>query len=721
MTDATASGRGTIAFRCDIDDPAVGFAITRLAAAVAEAGFGWSDSGADHPVRQIEARLGPEHNGDQLGDQAYRISTADDGRLWSVQASGRAGLMYGLLRLAECLRMDGPDGIRAEQRSPRLGYRGLKINLPLDARTPGYSDAGDSARLNIATMWSEEFWRDLLDRMATERYNLLSLWNLHPFPSLVRVPEYPAVALDDVMIADRLPAAHTIGVGMTGPPDRRLTVVRRMTVEQKTAFWRQVMQYAADRCIEVIIFTWNVFSYGTEDSPYPITDRMDDPVTVDYLRASVRALLQAYPKLSGIGITAGEHMDRSDGGALRNQQWLRATYGAGIKDVLDQDPDRKIRLIHRSHWADINITSEVFADVPVAAEFSYKYSGAHLHATTRPPYMDEDRFLDQLPPAARLWLTVRDDDYYLMRPGDPGFVRSYLQQLPRPDLLNGWYLGSDGFTLGRDQLSRSNGRPRQLIFDRQWYQYAMFGQLGFDPGLPDEYFRRRLELRYPGVDAAALDRAWRSASLIIRLVNQFHFGGNRFDLDWYPEACLSHPRQRRGFHTVHDFISCAPMPNSGMISIPDAIRGVSDGRRPEEVAEAIDHAADAASGEPTPAAGGTGELADVLADLDSLARLGHYYAAKIRGAIAVCEVLALPGGDAAERARERGIAELTAAAAHWSGYATSIHDRYVPQRLTRLGGMLVDLHRLQAEVDYDITLARSAGFDDYQPGRYAVD
>ena len=34
--------------------------------------------------------------------------------------------------------------------------------------------------------------------MARHRYNLLSLWSLHPFPSMVRVPEYPDVALADV-------------------------------------------------------------------------------------------------------------------------------------------------------------------------------------------------------------------------------------------------------------------------------------------------------------------------------------------------------------------------------------------------------------------------------------------------------------------------------------------------------------------------------------------
>jgi hypothetical protein len=34
--------------------------------------------------------------------------------------------------------------------------------------------------------------------MARHRYNVLSLWSLHPFPSLVKVPEFPDVALDDV-------------------------------------------------------------------------------------------------------------------------------------------------------------------------------------------------------------------------------------------------------------------------------------------------------------------------------------------------------------------------------------------------------------------------------------------------------------------------------------------------------------------------------------------
>ena len=51
-------------------------------------------------------------------------------------------------------------------------------------------------------MWDLSFWQAYLDELARTRYNVLSLWNKHPFPSMVKVPDYPDVALEDVMIAD---------------------------------------------------------------------------------------------------------------------------------------------------------------------------------------------------------------------------------------------------------------------------------------------------------------------------------------------------------------------------------------------------------------------------------------------------------------------------------------------------------------------------------------
>ena len=93
-------------------------------------------------------------------------------------------------------------------------------------------------------------------------------------------------------------------------------VVKRMTIDEKIAFWRWVMQYARDRGIEVYVFTWNVFTWGAEGK-HGITRDMDNPVTKAYFRASVREMVKTYPLLAGFGITAGEGMPHDDGRAAQ--------------------------------------------------------------------------------------------------------------------------------------------------------------------------------------------------------------------------------------------------------------------------------------------------------------------------------------------------------------------------------------------------------------------
>mgnify|MGYP002260588853 CR=1 FL=1 len=77
-----------------------------------------------------------------------------------------------------------------------------------------------------------------------------------------------------------VPEAKTLLVG----------AVKKMTVDEKIAFWRWVMQYAKDRGIECYVMTWNIFTYGTEGNSYGITDAPGNATTKDYFRKSVRAL-----------------------------------------------------------------------------------------------------------------------------------------------------------------------------------------------------------------------------------------------------------------------------------------------------------------------------------------------------------------------------------------------------------------------------------------------
>src|SRR6188768_3175298 len=161
-----------------------------------------------------------------------------------VLSTDAAGAMYGGLELAEQIRVSGVEGVKDTDRNPYMPLRGTKFNIPLDLRTPSYTDMGDSAQANIATVWDFGFWREYLDQLARDRYNMVSLWNLHPFPSMVKVPEYPEVALNDVWRSkakfDEDYSTRTTGI-VTPAMLADKEVVRKITIEQKIEFWRRVM------------------------------------------------------------------------------------------------------------------------------------------------------------------------------------------------------------------------------------------------------------------------------------------------------------------------------------------------------------------------------------------------------------------------------------------------------------------------------------------------
>ena len=167
--------------------------------------------------------------------QAYRIERPAADRM-RVVGSGASGAMYGGLDVAEALRLGTTASLKAGARAPHIAQRGIKFNIPLDLRTPSYTDCSDAAQANIPEMWDREFWRTFLDELARHRYNVLSLWSLHPFPSLVKVPEFPEVALADVWrtrakLADDFSFAGTDMVRPAMLADHE--VVKRISIDEK--------------------------------------------------------------------------------------------------------------------------------------------------------------------------------------------------------------------------------------------------------------------------------------------------------------------------------------------------------------------------------------------------------------------------------------------------------------------------------------------------------
>jgi hypothetical protein len=639
--------------------------------------------------------------------QSYAIRRQSKGGNTTIAVLGAdpAGAMYGGLDIAEALRLGAIVSVGDSDHTPHIERRGIKFNIPLDARTPSYSDNSDAAQNNIAEMWSYDFWREFLDEMARHRYNVLSLWNLHPFPSLVKVPEFPDVALDDVK-RTTIPMDDTFshsGDDMVRPAMlANLETVKKMSILEKIGFWRNVMQYAHDRGIEVYWFTWNIFTFGAEGK-YGITSQQSNQKTVDYFRASVRELVLTYPLLDGIGITAGEHMEeRKD--AFSKEAWLWKTYGEGIRDARILQPGRNIRLIHRYHQTGQGEIMEAFKGYTGTFELSFKYSIAHMYSIPNPSFINAA--LPHISAEHRTWLTVRDDDIYSFRWGDPEFARAFIRNMPGKDKMAGFYMGPDGTVWGREFISTEPEKPRELVIGKRWYSFMLWGRLSYEPDLPDTLFVQTIAHRFPEVDAEKMFRVWAEASKIFPQITRFFWGD--IDLRWFPEASLSHPRHK-GFYTVQHFIEGSTMPGSGVVDIVEwrhrKLAGQSmEGVSPLDVADALAKSSSAtlrSVAELRSKATMSKELRLTLGDLEAMAHLGNYYASKIRGA---AELAMFDKTGKAEQ-RETAVRYLQTALDHWKRYAIAYTVQYQqPQLYNRVGW--VDVRALTGKVEQDVSIAR---------------
>jgi hypothetical protein len=643
------------------------------------------------------------------GWQCYSIrirNTGNDIEIW-VLGSERTGAMYGCLDIAEAIRNNSLNEMTDSDNAPYLERRGIKFNLPLDLRTPSYSDLSDAFQQNIPVVWDLEFWKQQFDEMARNRLNVISLWNLNPFPSMVKVPEFPDVALNDIWrTTARLDASYSLS-GSDNLNNYLLEnheIVRKLTINQKIAYWKKVMEYANDRGIEVYLFTWNIFTFG-EGGKYGISSNRSNEKTIAYFRASVREMVLTYPLLAGFGITAGENMGGNNE-KYTNEQWLWKTYGEGIRDALEKQPQRKIRLIHRFHMTGLSEITKEFKDYPGIVDLSIKYSIAHMYSIPDPPF--GIGVFDIMPANQKTWLTVRNDDIYSFRWGNPEYARQYLTSIPHHERVAGFYMGSDGYCWGRDFLSRDTVMSRPLIIRKQWYSFMLWGRLSYNPDLPDELFLQTIKTRFPGISSPDLMNAWSSASMVFPWITRLSWGD--IDLKWFPEACLSHPTKYKGFYTVKDFMEVDPEAGSNIRNIIEWAQNYKFNKpdkllSPLAVADTISKYSKLAFKYlhelPPVKPDSFDEIDQTLGDIEAFATIGLYYAEKIRGACS----LALYNFYGIGQDKEDAVDHLTKAVGYWKRYALLYDSKYKPALFNRVG--FVNIPSLVTKTEQDIAIARN--------------
>jgi len=598
-----------------------------------------------------------------LGEQAYGIRTTNSPqKSYWVLGGDVNGAMYGGLQIAENIKFDGYTETYNTQESPSILKRGIKLNLPFDEKAPTYesNSKGTSYQNAIPHVWDITFWQEWFDEMARNRYNYVSVWNNHPFTSLVILPEYPDLAIQDV-------------TGFDG-------YSKKMSIEEKIEFWRQVMKLAHERGFEFMFFNWNVW-VSNADGKYGLSNAETSRANKEYMYKSMIKLLETYPDLDGFGVTNGENKS--------NQDFLWAAYGKAMYDYAVKNPQRKLRFIHRWHQTSLQDIKKTFAglfELPnVTFDMSFKYSKAHLYSVPVPQHFQKNA-KQLVENNMKVWFTVRNDDFYYHTWGDPSFAREYIKGMTDyGENFAGFYLGSDGFCPTRTFFCKNSVSQGILEAQRQWYMTMIWGRLAYNLQTSDLLFKNHMKLRYPNVSSDDLFAAWSKASSGIQKTTELMHEDFDLDFKWYPEACLTY----KGFATVDLFAAADIGPGSSLCNIKNSANDSCYGKKSSyQLADEIEaNALSALNTVDGIMAEANTELGVTLNNIRAMSYLSLYFAHKVRAA-----TFKLAGKT------ENTTTSLGKAYSWWINYTNLMDMMYEGEANQRTKPILPDWHFQDAEV-----------------------
>jgi len=659
---------------------------------------------------------------DESSPEAFQIRSVNPTHI-EVTGSDATGTMYGGLEVADLLRLGLP--IEDQDQKPFVEKRGVKINIPLDIRTPAFDDSGEAAQRNIETMWDFEFWKEYLDELARYRYNVVSLWAAHPFPTMIKLEGYPDIAMDDVYYAKEgsLNTTHLdAAVRMEDDIDGNLGLGKKISIDEKIKYWQKVFQYAADHGIEIIMMHWNLHMHGAVGK-YGITQEQDNPVTIKYIRACVRQMLLTYPQITGIGVCAGENDDRYLRDEYMTENFVFNTYGRAVMDVKELQPEREIRFIIRRHSTNYADFTNAFKNYTGGViETSVKYAVAHMYSSRRPQEWEkrivDEGWLDKY----KVWLNLRNDDIFMHRWGSPDFAREFIKWMPH-EHSPGFYMGSDTYVWGREFISKNPETAGRLEIDKHWYRFRLWGQLAYNNELGDEYWQAVLKYRFPSVDAKLLLEAWEKVSEVIPQLNRSVWSPT--DGSFCAEGC----RRTSGFLTLDGYQFARPAmvlnridnaPDPQCITVTDWARAYLKGEElkgvtPLQVADNLDGYAALAQEALSVLRSQMGnkvELKETLNDIESMAFLGRYYADKMRGAAKLA--LYRQGGRQDSKYLDQAVAHMEDAVEEWKAYAAVLTPQYKTQIGARANSL--DWNSTLKEVEKEVETIKEEG--DYPELRF---
>lgn len=640
----------------------------------------------------------------EIQSQGFAHKWTDDSKTLLILYNDPIGAQYGLLDVSEYYQTHKTFKTLPEKLvNAGFEYRIVKFNLP-------WSSYRSSEAMDVHTHVCRDlrFWERFLDMMVENRLNVLSLWNNHPFPFMIRSTSFPkATPFDDE------------------------------EMEQWQVFWKSLFRMAKDRGIQTFIVNWNIVvspefaeAYGADEY-----NDLSDQVK-QYTKESVTQLINEYEDLTGIGVTLADWMGNFDEIEMtpqKREDWIEETFVAGMKEA-----DRSVKFLHRSVLAGDPIAMRELldrAELEDPALVEIKFNWSHGHSTPKLAITHDyhsgeldDRFWNPMPENYRIQWMVRNEDFFILRWGQPDFIREHIR-LNNKEFVNGYFIGSEGYIPAVDYSHKPSAvKTWQYAFEKQWLFYKVWGRLLYQPGASDEIFSAAFDLRYgQGIGEGLLEAYKLASNMPLRLAS---FYRSTWDYTLYSEGFIeAEPSSRtEWFDRSSPFISIDQFINHetldpDLLSIPKYVQGFLEEKTwPKNFISPLT-LADSSENDSKKALNlieslypkvnsFSGALVSELDDVATWSHLGLYLADKLRAGVAL--QIFRETGDGTQK--ELAVHYLENCLEHWDQVISFTKDRYLPTphvATQRYGDNFTQFSwaQLRPEVLRDIEIAQESKFE----------
>ena len=568
-----------------------------------------------------------------LKPEAYQLDV--NGKQITIKGGGGNGLIYGALDLIEDMTNGkSPSEIQNHGEDATYDFRAIKFDLPWDTYRHSYS-----LDQHYEICKDLKYWEKFMDMMVENRFNALTLWNLHPYTFMIKPKNYPeASPFSDSELAEW------------------------------QALYKGIFAMAEERGIDTYIMPFNIFVSKEFSLAHNVAmDNLDhnhishsiadtSALVIKYTRECIAQMLQEYPTLDGMGITHGEVM----GGMTpaQREDWLTATIIDGMRLS-----GRKCKLIHRiplsankESGGSTSIEAEKITRANIEKEANYdfiiqpiradmKYNWSHAHSTPKLYKVHGgklfDTFFKPVPESYKVTWTARNEDFFCLRWGVPDFVRAHINENNQA-YAGGYFIGSETYIPALDYFTKDKtGVSWTYAFERQWLFYKIWGRLLYNSKTKDEVFSNAFVQRFGPAGKNLLAAYAAAGQTPLKLGSTYDF---TWDFTLYSEGFLA----RNPVSTSVEYISVDRQINQAVLdtnylSIKDYVEFqinnkpiIDEKITPLEMAEDLEKSAKLAlSLVEGIDVSKNATLKFEVADVKIWANLGLYFAEKTRGGVAL--------------------------------------------------------------------------------------